>query len=76
MTRIGVLSDTHAYLDERIFEHFKECDEIWHAGDIGSAEVIQKLAAFVAEQTNTDVALTKRAAYLCKADLLTNMVYH
>ncbi len=46
MTRIGVLSDTHAYLDERIFEHFKECDEIWHAGDIGSLEVVQKLSAF------------------------------
>ena len=46
MTRIGILSDTHAYLDERIFEHFKECDEIWHAGDIGSLEVVQKLAAF------------------------------
>lgn len=46
MKRIGVLSDTHAFLDERIFEHFKECDEIWHAGDIGSTAVIEKLAAF------------------------------
>lgn len=46
MKRIGVLSDTHAFLDERIFEHFKECDEIWHAGDIGSTAVIEKLAKF------------------------------
>ncbi len=46
MKRIGVLSDTHAFLDERIFEHFKQCDEIWHAGDIGSTAVIEKLAKF------------------------------
>jgi len=36
MTRIGLVSDTHNYLDEAIFEHFKDCDEIWHAGDFGS----------------------------------------
>lgn len=41
MTRIGLISDTHNYLDESIFEHFKNCDEVWHAGDFGS-EVIAK----------------------------------
>lgn len=46
MTRIGILSDTHAYLDERVFEHFSQCDEIWHAGDWGSLEVVNKLQAF------------------------------
>jgi len=46
MTRIGVLSDTHGLLDKRVFEHFREVDEIWHAGDIGSAEVLQKLREF------------------------------
>ena len=46
MTRIGLLSDTHAYLDERIFHHFENCDEIWHAGDIGSLEVANKLKNF------------------------------
>jgi uncharacterized protein len=35
MTRIGLLSDTHGYLDKAVFEHFKNCDEIWHAGDFG-----------------------------------------
>ncbi len=35
MTRIGLLSDTHGYLDESIFRHFEKCDEIWHAGDFG-----------------------------------------
>ena len=46
MTRIGVLSDTHGLLDKRIFEHFKDVDEIWHAGDIGSFEVLQQLRQF------------------------------
>ena len=46
MTRIGLLSDTHSYLDKRVFEYFKDVDEIWHAGDIGSAEVLQRLREF------------------------------
>ncbi|MBQ8520845.1 MAG: metallophosphoesterase family protein [Bacteroides sp.] len=46
MTRIGILSDTHGYWDDRYLKHFEHCDEIWHAGDIGSLEVIQKLEAF------------------------------
>ena len=43
MTRIGLLSDTHGYWDERYATYFKDCDEIWHAGDIGSAELLDKL---------------------------------
>lgn len=35
MTRIGIISDTHGYLDEAVFKHFENCDEIWHAGDFG-----------------------------------------
>lgn len=46
MTHIGVLSDTHGLLDKRIFEHFKDVDEIWHAGDIGSEEVLRRLREF------------------------------
>ena len=46
MTRIGLLSDTHGLLDERVFEHFRSVDEIWHAGDIGSTSVLEKLRAF------------------------------
>ncbi len=46
MTHIGILSDTHGYLDKRVFEHFADCDEIWHAGDIGSMEVLMKLREF------------------------------
>jgi uncharacterized protein len=39
MTKIGLISDTHGYLDESIFEHFKNCDEIWHGGDFGEETV-------------------------------------
>ncbi len=46
MTRIGLLSDTHGFLDERLFEDFKDCDEIWHAGDVGNVEIIDRLKAF------------------------------
>ena len=40
MTRIGLISDTHGWLDEAVFEHFKACDEVWHAGDFGGAPSI------------------------------------
>lgn len=46
MTKIGLLSDTHGYWDEKYLHYFEPCDEIWHAGDIGSLEVAQKLAEF------------------------------
>ena len=46
MTRIGLLSDTHGYWDERYLKYFEPCDEIWHAGDIGSMEIIERLEAF------------------------------
>ena len=46
MTKIGILSDTHGLLDKRVFEHFKEVDEIWHAGDIGSEDVLRRLREF------------------------------
>lgn len=46
MTRIGLLSDTHGYWDDRYLKHFETCDEIWHAGDIGSFDLAEKLNAF------------------------------
>lgn len=46
MTKIGLLSDTHAWLNPKIYDFFKDCDEIWHAGDIGSDDVAIELAAF------------------------------
>ncbi len=44
--RLGLLSDTHGYLDETILTHFKDCDEVWHAGDIGSLELLNAMRAF------------------------------
>ncbi len=44
--KIGLLSDTHSYLDPKVFEYFKACDEIWHAGDIGDASVVNELEKF------------------------------
>jgi uncharacterized protein len=46
MRRIGLISDTHHYLDDAVFNYFDQCDEIWHAGDFGTIELANKLAAF------------------------------
>lgn len=43
MKRIGVLSDTHSCWDERYTRHFADCDEIWHAGDVGDASILERL---------------------------------
>lgn len=42
LTKIGLISDTHGYLDEAVFVHFNKCDEVWHIGDFGE-NVAQKL---------------------------------
>ena len=46
MKKIGLLSDTHGWLNPAVFEFFKDCDEIWHVGDIGSTDVADSLSAF------------------------------
>jgi len=46
MLRIGLISDTHHFLDEHVFTHFENCDEIWHAGDFGTIGLANRLAAF------------------------------
>lgn len=59
MKRIGLLSDTHGYIDERILQKFEECDEIWHAGDIGDiavADTLSGLKPFRAVYGNIDGA--------------------
>lgn len=43
MKIIGILSDTHSCWDDRYAIHFKNCDEIWHAGDVGDIDIIHKL---------------------------------
>ena len=39
MTRIGLISDTHGYIDPSVAKHFANCHEIWHAGDFGNASI-------------------------------------
>ena len=46
MVQIGLMSDTHSLLDPKVYEHFADCDEIWHAGDFGSVDLIDELMAF------------------------------
>ena len=46
MPKIGLLSDTHGFLDDKVFTYFKDCDELWHAGDFGTTEISDRLAAF------------------------------
>ncbi len=43
MTKIGLLSDTHNYMDEAILKHLENCDEIWHGGDFGTITVAEQL---------------------------------
>ena len=44
--RIGVISDTHGWVDPAVYEHFAGVDEIWHAGDAGNIDVITELESF------------------------------
>jgi uncharacterized protein len=43
--KIGCLSDTHGFYDERLESFFSSCEEIWHAGDIGSMDVAERLSS-------------------------------
>lgn len=46
MKKIGLLSDTHSFLNKSVFTYFHKCDEIWHAGDFGSTELVDELLQF------------------------------
>src|SRR5215212_9380964 len=60
MRRIGLISDTHNYLDENVFEHFKNCDEIWHAGDFGNITIADRLFT---QASSTGKATQLRGVY-------------
>jgi len=63
MKKIGLLSDTHSYLDDQTLDFFAKVDEIWHAGDIGAMEVVEKLETFKplrAVYGNIDDAVMRR----------------
>lgn len=44
--KIGLISDTHGFLDPKVFKYFEHVDEIWHAGDIGTEDVLKQLQDF------------------------------
>ena len=50
MKQIGLISDTHGYLDENVFKHFENCNEIWHAGDFGSIELAERIRSAVSNR--------------------------
>ncbi len=54
MTRIGLISDTHGWLDEKAFDYFKDCDTVWHAGDWGTLDVVDKLQTFLPDSKGQD----------------------
>lgn len=62
--KIGLISDTHSYLDKQVFDYFANCDEVWHAGDIGThglADALEKFKRFRAVYGNIDdVPMQKR----------------
>ncbi|MDE6697596.1 MAG: metallophosphatase family protein [Muribaculaceae bacterium] len=64
MKRIGILSDTHGCWDDRYASHFSDCDEIWHAGDIGDYAIIERLQDIVpvvrAVSGNIDHGMVRR----------------
>ena len=73
--KIGILSDTHSTWDDRYARHFAGCDEIWHAGDIGCIDIIERLRAVApvvrAVSGNIDGGMTRRvypdfAAFTCE----------
>lgn len=74
MKRIGIISDTHGTFDDRLREFLRDVDEIWHAGDIGSLELADEIAAFKplrAVSGNIDGGMTRRvypdfAAFTCE----------
>lgn len=42
--KIGIISDTHGFLDENVFRHFALCNEVWHAGDFGDRSLANRLS--------------------------------
>ena len=64
MKKIGIISDTHGVFDDKLRDFLAEVDEIWHAGDIGSIGLADKIAAFKplrAVYGNIDDGTTRRA---------------
>lgn len=73
MPLIGLISDTHGYINPRILDFFASCDEVWHAGDIGNLETADKLSAFKPlkavygniDGTDVQVSYPKNQVFVC-----------
>lgn len=76
MKRIGLISDTHGFLDPRLFDLLSDVDEIWHAGDIGSLDIVKRLQAFKplravwgnADSREIQMAVDPRPRFVFNAD--------
>ena len=83
MKRIGLISDTHGTFDQTLKTFLKDVDEIWHAGDIGSPEVADQIAAFKplrAVYGNIDGGIMRRTyreflSFECEGDLGKSIFY-
>lgn len=63
MKKIGIISDTHAWWDDKFAIYFNDCDEIWHAGDIGNEDIayrLNTLAPLRAVYGNIDGSVIRR----------------
>ena len=47
MKKIAIISDSHGFLDQKIINHVKKCDELWHAGDIGNINTLDYLEKII-----------------------------
>jgi hypothetical protein len=59
MKKILMISDTHSYLEPKLIKYIEQCDEVWHAGDIGNYELcgqIEKIKPLRAVWGNIDGA--------------------
>jgi uncharacterized protein len=77
--RLGVISDTHGFLDARVAEIFKGVDHILHAGDVGPHELLVKLqtvAPVTAVLGNTDMFIDLKLTELARLDGRKFMIHH
>jgi Calcineurin-like phosphoesterase superfamily domain len=70
--QIGLLSDTHGFLDEAIFTYFEKCDEIWHAGDFGAVEILDRLKPSNLRAVSSGTSMARRSAVSCRRTWIGN----
>jgi len=73
MKKIGLISDTHNFFDNKIYKYFKEVDEIWHAGDIGNIEIFDEINNFKKTKAVYGNVDGYEIRNLCKKELFFNL---